>query len=291
MSLIPRDAAVAARRRLYQPEANEGDDLRFFSETLNAEQVIRYNRILSVYTESKRLKMTISQEDLQKMATGKGEAVLLYHVWSLLPRNWVFDCVIHYVMKEMPTLLGTTNPAVAFFSSFFFTKLFQEGQSDDFGQGKEGDFNYKGVESWTKKRLTQPIDKMKTLIFFRNQSNMHWVVYAIFIDDKTIQEFNSLPGGKNGDVEVLEGLYTWLEIEMLVAGTILNKAEWQLLPSDSDTTPKQRNSDDCGIFMLLFGVCIAQGLPLGLVSQERVATARSLLILHWEIIIGRSGRK
>ena len=120
---------------------------------------------------------------------------------------------------------------------------------------------------------------------------MHWVVYAIFIDDKTIQEFDSLPSGKNGDVEVLEGLYTWLEIEMLNVGTILNKAEWQLLPSDSDTTPKQGNSDDCGIYMLLFAVCIAQGLPLALVSRKRVATARSLLILHFFEEEGKTGNR
>ena len=144
MSLIPRDVAVAAGRRLYEPEAKEGGNMQFFSETLNPEEASRYNSFVTVYTPSKREKMMKSGEDEQEMAKGHGETVLLCHLWSLLPNEWVQDCVIHYAVKAMPDLLGITDPAVAFFPSFFFTKLFQEGKSDEFGAGGDGDFNYGG---------------------------------------------------------------------------------------------------------------------------------------------------
>ena len=220
--------------------------------------------------------MMTRKEDQMIMAKNNGETVILKDLWSLLPGQWVSDAVVHYVVKAMVDPVGITDEGVAFFTSFFITKLFQEGMAENEGGGA---FLYHGVKKW-KKILKRPINEMDTLIFFRNQSNMHWLVYVIFIGQKTIQEFDSLSGGQ-GDKEVLKGLYKWLEIEMKEVGIILEESEWNLYPPDIENTPQQNNGNDCGIFMLLFAVCIAQGLPLNLVTNDRVATARRLLIHHF----------
>jgi hypothetical protein len=57
MSLIPRNVAVAGGRRLYEPEAMEGADLPFFSETLKPEEADRSNRFEKVYNYPRRQKM------------------------------------------------------------------------------------------------------------------------------------------------------------------------------------------------------------------------------------------
>jgi Ulp1 family protease len=219
MSFI--SSSVAAIRRLYQPEPIEGQDLKFFSETLSPEQDTVCNSFETVYTKEKRRVMMTRKEDQMIMAKNNGETVILKDLWSLLPGQWVSDAVVHYVVKAMVDPVGITDEGVAFFTSFFITKLFQEGMAENEGGGA---FLYHGVKKW-KKILKRPINEMDTLIFFRNASNMHWLVYVIFIGQKTIQEFDSLSGG-GGDKEVLKGLYKWLEIEMKEVGIILEESEW-----------------------------------------------------------------
>ena len=135
--------------------------------------------------------------------------------------------------------------------SFFFTKLFQEGKDEDEGGG---DFQYHGVKKW-KIIMKRPIHQMDTLILFRNQGNIHWLVYVIFIGKKTIQEFDSLAGGR-GDSKVLEGLYKWLEIEMKEVGITLDASEWHLYPptlrilQDKRTLTTAASSCSCLLYAL-----------------------------------------
>jgi Ulp1 family protease len=77
---------------------------------------------------------------------------------------------------------------VAFFPSFFFTKLYQQGNEDP---EKADTYSYAGVASWTKKILRgTPIDQMKTIVFLFNEGRLHWICFAIFMDLKIIQAFD-----------------------------------------------------------------------------------------------------
>jgi hypothetical protein len=66
---------------------------------------------------------------------------------------------------------------------------------------------------------------MKTIVFFRNQTLAHWICYAIFLDLKIIQAFDS-SGGNHGTG--LKYLYRWLHETMRIAGTDLDPDEWCL---------------------------------------------------------------
>ena len=264
MSVILKDDAAV--RRYYEPTVPEANDLQFFVDRLTRKQLQRVTKFVKKYHKATCDEMKDSVEANRTMVLSQGESVCLMHVCSLLPTEDVSDSVIHYVVRAMRTTIGVTDPSVYFFSSFFFTTLFQEWNLDPRLQNV---FCYSQVERWSSK-LPKPINEMKTLIFFKNHMNAHWILYVIFLEKKTIQEFDSLGGGKT---VLLKGLYEWLRLEMVKVDINLNETDWHLYPSRTNNTPQQPNTWDCGIYMLLFGVCIAQGLPLTLCTQKRVNTA------------------
>ena len=110
-----------------------------------------------------RKAMQLRLEHSQVMVISYGETVTLNDVWSLLPTQWVVDSVIHYVVKAMKTTVGLTDPSLAFFSSFFFTLLFQEGRLEEEGGGV---FTYSAIDTWLSNLV--PINQFRTLIFFKN---------------------------------------------------------------------------------------------------------------------------
>ena len=86
------------------------------------------------------------------MVIVSGEQINTRDVETLEKSAWVRDNVLHYAFKELTPTLGRTDPLVAFFPSFFFTKLYQHGHEDPNRRDK---FSYAGVASWTKKVLRQ----------------------------------------------------------------------------------------------------------------------------------------
>jgi hypothetical protein len=123
----------------------------------------------------------------------------------------------HYVYKSQT---GVTDPLVTFFPSFFFTKLYQEGNADP---KKADTYSYAGVASWTKKILrATPIDEMKTIVFLLNEGRMHWKCFAIFMDLKSIQAFDS---NGSGGGQTLQDLYRWLHSTMEIEGKTLKPAD------------------------------------------------------------------
>jgi hypothetical protein len=65
---------------------------------------------------------------------------------------------------------------------------------------------------------------------------------------------------------------------MEIAGKPMNPKEWRLYTTRRDT-PRQRE-DDCGLYAVLFGMCVAMRLPLTLLSRGRIRAARFFLLLH-----------
>ena len=204
-----------------------------------------------------------------------GETVTVKDVKSLLPHEWLTDSTLHYVINAMKKKIGLNDPTVHIFKSFFIEKLFESGVPHQLG-----DADHANVARWTKKLFSKtPINTMKKIVFFQNHSNIHWKCYCIFMKEKTIECFDST-GGNVADEKILEGLYHWLEVEMEGLGRPIEAKNWHLYLS-TPATPRQGNSWDCGIYMLLFGLCIAQGQSLALVTPERVDVARRLLLLHF----------
>ncbi len=192
---------------------DETGDLNFFKEEATYEQWGRYHVWLQEQREWRR-------DPDETTAILNGELITSSDVFTLKKSEWVMDNLLHYVYKSQ---IGVTDPLVAFFLSFFFTKLYQEGNADP---EKADTYSYAGVASWTKKILRgTPIDEMKTIVFLLNLGRAHWKCFAIFMDLKIIQVFDS---GGSGGGQTLQDLYRWLHSTMEIQGKTLKPAEWRL---------------------------------------------------------------
>ena len=88
-------------------------------------------------------------------------------------------------------------------------------------------------------------------------------------------------GSNEEDQQIMGDLYKWLNIEVNSLGIELNRDEWCFNKATGRGIPCQPNGFDCGMYMLLFGVCTAKRLPLSLITQELVDAARKRLISHF----------
>ena len=245
---------------------NETGDLYFFHENATPEEWARYDQWVQEMAEWRR-----SPDG--DVAIIDGELITDGDVFTLKKSAWIMDNILHYVFKSLKGTLGVTDPLVAFFPSFFFTKLYQEGHQDP---AREDKYLYAGVASWTKRFLKgKSIDQMKTVVFLFNEGCSHWICFAIFLDLKIIQAFDSM-GCRGGDH--LKNLYRWLHQTMEIAGKLMNPKEWRLYTTRRDT-PRQ-SDHDCGLYAVLFGMCVAMRLPLSLITRGRIRAARVFLLLH-----------
>ena len=84
---------------------------------------------------------------------------------------------------------------------------------------------------------------------------------------------------RQGRERELQDLYRWLHATMSLEGKELNAKEWRLYPTRREDTPMQTYSD-CGLYTVLFGICVAQRCSLQTITRERIRAARCLLLLH-----------
>jgi Ulp1 family protease len=227
---------------------DETGDLNFFKEEATYMQWGRYH----VWLQEQR---GWRRDPDETTAILHGELITSSDAFTLKKSEWVTDNLLHYVYKSQ---IGVTDPLVAFFASFFFTELYQEGNADP---EKADTYSYEGVASWTKKILrATPIDEMKTIVFLLNEGRMHWKCFAIFMDLQIIQVFDS---GGSGGGKTLQDLYRWLHSTMEIEGKTLKPAEWRLYCCHCNT-PRQRDHD-CGLYAIMFAMCVSKRLPLSLI--------------------------
>jgi hypothetical protein len=113
---------------------------------------------------------------------------------------------------------------------------------------------------------------MKTIV--RSQTLTHWICYAIFLDLRIIQAFDLY--GRNHPSN-LKAFYCWFHETMRIAGKKLDPAECCLYGTCPDT-PRQTYSD-CGLYTVLFGLCVAKRYFLKIINRERITAACCLLLL------------
>jgi len=240
--------------------------LEFFRESASEEESERYRAWLQAVEDHR-------YHRIFALVVSNAESITIDDATSLRPGVWVKDPVLHYVPKSMKSILGLTDPSVHFFTSFFFTKLMNVGNADPKLAGK---YCFRGVRGWTKRLLPgKSIEEMKTLIFLYNEGRQHWITFAIFMDLKVIQAFDSCG---NSGTEILQSLYHWLHDTMESEGKHLNVKEWRLYGTRLDC-PQQNDGFNCGLFATMIGVCLANHLPLSIV-KARIKAARTLLLLH-----------
>jgi sentrin-specific protease 1 len=150
---------------------------------------------------------------------------------------------INTLAAQFGQLPGTAGRRIHFHSTFFFTKLTENG------------FSYEKVRRWTR-----GIDVFTNdlIIIPVNVKNTHWYLAVINLRHKRTEIYDSddpaAPGAAAGHVH--EILMRYLKEEhMDKKRTPLDEKEWTRQPPGNH--PQQSNKDDCGVFtlMTIFYMC------------------------------------
>jgi hypothetical protein len=101
----------------------EDDYLDFFEEEASDEDWKRYHQWIKAQAETRR-----SCNGL--VAVSHHESFVNSDVFTLKFDTYITDNILNYVVKSLKDKLELTDAPVAFFSSFFFTKLCHHGHED-----------------------------------------------------------------------------------------------------------------------------------------------------------------
>jgi hypothetical protein len=114
-----------------------------FQDSASDEDWSRYNRWITRQAETRR-----SFNGL--VAIAEREIFDNSHLFTLAFDTFMTDNFLTYVVKSIKYKIRLTEASVAFFSSFFFTKLYREGHEDPTLRNK---YSYEGVARWTQKMV------------------------------------------------------------------------------------------------------------------------------------------
>ena len=181
---------------------------------------------------------------------------------TLRDGKWLNDEVINFYMLLLQhrddSILNTMLPQYRpsrFFPSFFITKLLTK---------RLDKYDYRQVKRWTRSIDVFDFEK---LYFPINVSNSHWTLAVVYMQTRRIQYYDSL---LNTTTIYLTALKRWIQDEHADKKGIplLNNDEWEVVPCSSETTPKQTNGYDCGVFTIMSADLISRNLDIMLLSQN-----------------------
>ena len=140
---------------------------------------------------------------------------------------------------------STSKRPSHFFSTTFFTKLFDNS----------GSYNFSAVERWSRKLS---LFLMEMIFFPIHYGGNHWTLMVIFVQTKRIFYFDSLGG--NGDYYTTR-IKQWLkDVARTQDKFTLDVRDWTV--ESPFANPRQENGDDCGVFVCMCADFISEQLPL-----------------------------
>jgi len=197
------------------------------------------------------------------------EKVLSEHLERLyLPRSkgWLNDEVINfYGQLIMDRSALPKFPAVHYFSSFFWTKLTEDG----YEKGR--------LNRWTKKL---DIFKKEYILLAVNHGGVHWTSAAINFKRKRVESYDSMGRSRP---EVYKVLRNYLDLEHRdKKKKPFDFTEWKNYAMEN--YPQQENGFDCGVFTCATLEAIARGEEEFIFTQANMKYIRNKIILE----IGRA---
>ena len=202
---------------------------------------------------------------------------------TLRPGVWLNDEVIHayfVLLQKREYSLACTDRGrdrSHFFKSFFFTKLFDEGDTNA--------YKYNNVRSWSNRVQGKDIFSLDKMIFACNVNRTHWTCVVIFMKEKRIQYYDSLRGD---GYKYSKGLLKYLKDEWKrkkSTGHLPDESRWKIVGNKSGN-PSQTNGFDCGVFTCMYADFLSMGNPL-LFDQQHIRQCRhriALSLLKGEIV-------
>ena len=208
------------------------------------------------------------------LASSDTDSVQRQSLHRLQDGQWINDETIHYFYQMLANRdkeLCDTEPnrkRSHFFKSFFLTKLYDEGASNE--------YRYNNVKRWSKRVPGKDIFKLKNIFFPCNVSNMHWTCVVVYMEEKRIQFYDSMGGD---GMYWIKGLMKYLKDEWKAkkGGELPDADKWKLVAETPDA-PRQENGFDCGVFTCIFADFLAKDCPLHF-SQKHITQCRQRIAL------------
>mmetsp|Transcript_4925 Transcript_4925/g.8777 ORF Transcript_4925/g.8777 Transcript_4925/m.8777 type:complete len:271 (+) Transcript_4925:59-871(+) len=181
------------------------------------------------------------------------------HLSCLMPEAWLNDEVVNAYLR----ILSEENKGQIWCpNSFFWPKLRDNG--------------YSAVQRWTKRASIELASLRVVLVPLHLTS--HWALGVIDLVQHELLYLDSLG---LAPPELLESRLT----EFLEREVDLAIAPWTLRVEDA---PRQRNTSDCGLFMLLYAECFAASRPLEFATSAK-AIRRKRQEIALAILKGKLG--
>ena len=192
---------------------------------------------------------------------------------TLRPGQWLNDEVINFFLKLLEQReVEATWPSCHFHQTTFYPKLAEEPAG----------YKYSHVAEWTRGKDVFS----KDLIMVPIHRPGHWTLAVINMKQQRFEYYDSLRGPPGF---VFENLRRWLEDESLdKKGVSLDTTGWTEVVWKQGQTPQQRNSWDCGMFLIRTADWLARGAVLSF-TQEDMEHLRRLTVL--EILEGSEQRR
>ena len=173
---------------------------------------------------------------------------------TLKPKKWIGDEIINgYLQNILKPLLGDHNVIIC--NSFFMTSLLATGPLGTY----KPNFTYTNVARWHDLTILDA-----NLIFVPiNWQQTHWLFLTVKMKEKTIMLLDP-QGVKGQNYAYLTTMLTYLGTNYRIRHCCSSE-EWEAtwtLVDESDHSPRQSNSFDCGLFLLAGITLLSQQMPL-----------------------------
>ena len=159
----------------------------------------------------------------------------------LKPNKWITDAIINAYLKYISE--NSSDKSIGYTNTFFLPKLKRDGPKS-------------GIK-WTGN-----IEKYSQFLI-PVQNGCHWILYNININQGELQCYDSLSNGSS-----------------YIADLILDFFEYSSgikLKYIKVNVPKQKNSDDCGVFLLQFAKCIYEKIDFFSFGQTDIQMIRNTI--------------
>lgn len=214
------------------------------------------------------------------MAQAGADTVQRASIQRLRPGQWLNDEVIHFFLTvlskrdEEMCAKDKSRKRTHFFKSFFMSKLLNEGHSNP---DMNGSYEYRNVKRWSKKVPGKDIFNLNKICFPINQGGMHWVCAVAYMQEKRIQFYDSM--GSQGE-EYLEAIFKFIQDEHLdkKETPLPEENSWRLVTCE-ETTPRQLNGHDCGVFTCMFIDFLSKDCPVDCLRQGHISQCRDRIAL------------
>lgn len=184
----------------------------------------------------------------EKAVTDGSDSVSHESMHRLRPNCWLNDEVVNFFLKvclkKHDITLCERNDGRKrshTFSSFFMRTLFGQESSDP---NERGTYNFAAVARWSKLVPGGNIFNLRYLLIPINISDLHWTLAVVFMEDRCIRYYDSLPDGSLFHTKMRDGVLQYLkdEYKAVTDGNELYVGEWETLDCTS-ITPRQMNGE------------------------------------------------